>query len=32
MKAAGRNWEKPSWVNGTVHAAPAEGEQSEEHH
>ena len=34
MKSAGRNWEKPSWVSGAVHAAPAEGEHehSEEHH
>ncbi len=34
MKSAGRNWEKPSWVSGAVHATPAEGEleHSEEHH
>ena len=28
MKPAGRNWEKPSWVSGAVHATPAEGEPS----
>jgi len=32
MKAQGRNWEKPSWVAGTVHA-PAEGGHAEgDHH
>jgi caa(3)-type oxidase subunit IV len=32
MKPQGRNWEKPSWVAGTAHGAPAEAEHSEEHH
>ena len=34
MKSQGRNWEKPTWVSGTVHADPDGGhsEHSEEHH
>jgi len=33
MKSQGRNWEKPAWVSGAVHAQPAEGaEHGEEHH
>lgn len=36
MKPQGRNWEKPSWVAGTVHSnvpgAQPEGQAPEEHH
>jgi len=31
MKPAGRNWTKPSWLEGTAHPAPAEAGH-EEHH
>ena len=31
MKSQGRNWEKPTWVSGAVHAQPAEGAEHGEH-
>src|SRR5262245_64867031 len=31
MKSQGRNWEKPSWISGAVHAGTPGLEQGEEH-